>query len=201
MCLLARVCSSVVNLLSKIGVKSDMANLNYPGTLEFAVRDAMDKLGADRVAAVLGTSSSILYKSTGPNPTRKLPTIVFSAAVELARLIKSQRRRGRGKTPDKVEHFSAIFRAVGRSQVVKSLDLNGSMTWATAEVGRFAKVLYEATHKPHGSDTITSDELAELAKIGRNAMRAISQTVAVAEYRVKQQRGEAVVLELDTGQD
>jgi predicted DNA-binding transcriptional regulator AlpA len=172
-----------------------MANLNYPGTLEFAVRHAMENLGAKRVAKVLGVSDALLYKATGPNQTRTLPDPLWSQVVKLVHMQKSQRHHGRGKPPDKIEYFSAILRATGRYQKFASLDLNACMTMATADVGSFARCIQESTSSK--ADSLTIDQLAAIAQRGRQAMAAIQQVIAVAEYRVREQRGEAEVVEID----
>lgn len=160
-----------------------MANLNRPGTIEFAVRHAMDNLGAKRVAKVLGCSVSTLYKATNPNqPTRGLPTITVEQAMRLATLL--QGRSGGRKSSEKgprVEHFSDCFRLAGWVWKPSSDDVHYRFSDAIALVGKFARTLTRVTDEhSDGGELITAAEFADISRDGRIAMSAIADVVHIA---------------------
>lgn len=162
-----------------------MPNVNHPGTLEFAIRDAMDQLGAPRVAKILNCSTSTLYKATNPNmPTRGLPELAWNQVVELVNALRSARRRKRQRgNITRAEHFSDILRLIGRTTPSpRSDDINHNMSAATADVGSFARTICEVTdaHGP-GGKSITADEYAKLSQTGRQAIASIAAVLRVAE--------------------
>lgn len=162
-----------------------MANLNRPGTLEFAIRDAMDQLGAHRVAKILECSASVLYKATSPNnPTRGLPQITWRQVEEIVAALRTARRRKRQRgTPTRTEHFSDVLRLIGRAAPPpRSADINHNMSAATADVGVFARTICEVTdaHGPNGSG-VTPDEYVRLSQTGRRAIGSIAAVLRVAE--------------------
>lgn len=161
-----------------------MVNLNRPGTLAFALRHAMDIVGAQTVADVIGCSISTLYKSTAGNPSRVPPKITFDQAISVAKKIRDhQFAKGKKRVP-RTEHFSDCFRLAGWVYRRPHDDLNRSLTAATAHVGAFARAIGQVTDaNSDGGEKITAAEFELLARTGRIAMAAIADVLYLAEAK------------------
>lgn len=178
-----------------------MANLNSPGTVEYAVRHAMDNLGAPAVARVLGCSVSTLYKATSVPPNRTLPEITIRQAAELARLLAERhqvrQRRTVGRT---VEHFTAVIERAAGPPVVRTEDVHAAMTLATAELGRLA----DAVAGGGGSGDRRGpglDRVSLVAQLADRAKSAIADVVEIVVHRVRLARGEVSDLVVDPADD
>ncbi len=72
----------------KLGKRAE-ANRNPLGTVEFAVRYAVQKLGVATVSEILGLGESVIYKAVNPNlDDRKLPDLGIAKVVALARALR-----------------------------------------------------------------------------------------------------------------
>ena len=133
------------------------ANRNPIGTIEFALRYAVDKLGADRVAELVGIGRDSLYKAINPNlPDRKLPDIGWG---RIAKVVVALRKAGH------TEFFSTALVASGdaTAAVAQLPSLHHALTGATLAHGDIARQLALATDpdSPGGED-ITPAEAAAI---------------------------------------
>ena len=168
-------------------------NLNLPGTLEFAVRHAIQELGADRLAKELETalgrpvSVDLLYKATNPNNGGKwkLPDMPFSLIVAWSKALKTKRHRGRGKPPSRTEHFSDVLRMAGLGRRRQIEDMNAAMSATTCDIGRLAGVILEVTSdKSPGGRKLTREEMIRLREAAGQALSSVQELLAIAEYEV-----------------
>lgn len=163
-------------------------NPNHPGTLEYAVRHAMNSLGRKKVAEILGCSESRLYKATQANPSRTLPDMTFSQISAIVTMLKNQRsRRKYMQEPDRAEYFSDVLRSIGRVKTIPTHDVHECMTMATRDCGHLASTLIDVTNQQakRGSKSLTVDEANQCAIKGRQAMFSIGRVIEVCDFNTK----------------
>ncbi|TAN61465.1 MAG: hypothetical protein EPN20_12420 [Magnetospirillum sp.] len=139
-------------------------NRNPMGSLEFAVRYAMDKLGAKRVADILDVGEWTLRKGSDPNqPERRLPDLSMSKVLDL---VKALRREGY------TEFFSTTVLAEGdRVAAVEHLPtVHHAYTLSAATHGDIGRALVEATDPdgPGGEDITPAKAAAIIDAIARH---------------------------------
>lgn len=131
-------------------------NLATPRTLEFAVKNAMERLGVGEVASILGVSIDTLYKGTNPNSGRTLPDLPISKFLALAGAMNAIPQNG---VPN---YFAELFNRAVRIEPVAVCPFE-KMTEATAVVGKVASVLGDIHHPgSHGGRRVTREEAAVL---------------------------------------
>lgn len=152
-----------------------MANQCAVGTLQFAIKDAIEKIGIDAVAVLTGLSKDTLYKATRANPERAVPDIPFS---RIAAVCAALLRAGHS------EAFSALLtKAVSEADEIRFAVLD-----MAAVMGDIAERTREATckHSPGGS-AITLSEAAKIAASVADMMQA-AQTVIVSLEAMQSER-------------
>lgn len=155
-----------------------MANQCAIGTMTYAVKDAMEKLGADAVAVLTGVSKDTLYKATRANPERGVPDIPFSRVEAVCAVLL---RAGHS------EAFSAIL----TKAITEADEIRFAVLDMASVMGEIAERTREATHKdsPGGVD-ITPGEAALIAeKVSDMVLSAKSVLASLEAMQATKDRG------------
>lgn len=143
-----------------------MTNQAYVGTIQYAFRDAMEKLGADRVAALAGVSVDTLYKATKANPERPIPDVPFS---RIAAICAELLRAGHS------EAFSPLL----TNQAGEADEIRMAVLDMAATMGDIAEKTREATHRASpGGQSITRSEAAAIAESTHDMIRSAQTVIA-----------------------
>lgn len=153
--------------------KAMLANLNPLGSIEFAIRYSVQKLGAKRVAEILGVGEWTLYKGVNPNePGRKLPDLSWQRILDLVGTLKRE-----GHT----EFFSTVVQAAG-GDGLSALEHLPSVHHALSAVsvahGDVARLLVLATDPDTDGGAITSAKAAVIAEAVEKNQAALKRLLS-----------------------
>ncbi len=131
-----------------------MANLNPYPSIEYAMADAREHLGAAPLAHILRVSESAIHKGCNANsPAHNFNRLSFAQVREIAWLLH---------LAGKPEHFSPVLQ-IGAAP--KSGDIHRTLALSNAEDGDINRAVFEATsRRSPGGELISPNEAAAIIK-------------------------------------